>query len=208
MKKFLFCCVLLFAACLTLEGCRHVPPEDGPVSDDDTPSPPDADAIVAAVAGGLSTTGTILRDTAATWGECIAGVTLIAVGDYTEEVAIPIRQAIEAGNCSGSIGSVTIDPSPCAGLPGEPAVSGQETARTDVEHYLALALPAAAAFASAGSSASEDPYLCVVLKLLGDLLVPGGQLATSVLAIVEEPGAPFTSPAMTWECGDCYPLRE
>jgi len=186
---------------LVVAGCpSHKPPE--PLPDDDGPDP---DVFVELIGEGLTESGTLLQADATTWDECIAGVVLQSVGEHTTGVAIPIKQAVEAGTCSGVTQSVTIDPGPCLGLPGVPTVESQDAARDEVMKWLNMTMPVAAGMAEATATTTEDPGLCVAMKLISDFLSPSGVIVDSILTVVEQPGAPFTVPGTSWDCAGCLP---
>lgn len=194
-RVLLLCCLALMV--LGCDACtNHTPPNT-------TPDPPDPDLVMETIAVGVGVSGVGLQDNASTWGECIAGVAMESFGNYTRDVAIPIKQAVESGTCQGSAGGVTIDPSPCIGLPGTPEVLGQTLARNEIEKYLDLALPMFSGLAAAGALSAQDQGTCVVLKLFSDILNPAGDLVAAILTVVETPGTPFTTPEVSWDCSSC-----
>ena len=173
------------------------------------PAPVDYDEIVEGTAAGLIATGETLRTTAPDFDSCVVGVVLQAVGDGALSVALPIKASVEAGECAGEAPGFAIDPSPCLGLPGTPETPEQVDAALDeVALGLALALPPAsmgAGYLSTAAQADGDVGACVALALLRDLLDPAGGLAEQVLAVVEDPGSPFTVPPAAWDCSACIP---
>jgi hypothetical protein len=198
--------LLIFALVALPMGCdscaKHTPPD----TSGDTGDSSDANRVVTPIAIGLSASGAALQASAGEWGECVAGVVMQASGDYAIGVGVPIAEAIDGGATSGSVAGVTIDPSPCAGLPGEPTVEGKDIAREEIEAALAVGVPIAASLAAAGAAAAADKGDvdgCVVLTVLSDLLAPAGDLTMAITAIVENPGVPFESPTMSWDCSAC-----
>ncbi len=197
---------LLFMVVGALSGCPTHTPPDTP-GDDPLPFQIDPDAVVDLVADACEEIAVSFLASPEDFDECIAGVILQGTADYTRNVAIPIKQAVEAGDCSGYTDSVVIDPSPCVGLPGTPEdVEGVEAAKAEVADALSIALPLASSVASFGAATARgqgDTPACTALQLISDLLEPAGELATGVLVLVEEPGSPFVFPGASWDCSSC-----
>lgn len=169
----------------------------------------DPDVVVLAAATGATAAGDMILIDPQTFDYAVVGLVLKAWGEATTAAAVPMKRAIEAGECKGTTAPFTIDPSPYIGLPGTPATPEEvDAAQEQVAAALALALPATTGglrtFA-AMSSASGDQTGCVVLTSIADFAAPAGTLATEILKIVEKPGEPFTFPGMAWDCSACMP---
>jgi len=167
----------------------------------------DPDVVVLAAAMGATAAGDMMLVDPQTFDVAVVGLVLTAWGEATTTAAVPMKQAIEAGECKGTTGSFTINPAPYIGLPGTPTTPEDvDAAKEQVANALALALPATTGglrtFA-AMATASGDQTGCVVLTSIADFASPAGTLATEILKIVEAPGEPFTFPGMTWDCSAC-----
>lgn len=180
-----------------------------PTKPDDPPVTPttDYDELVKDIAEAATFGGTLLMTNPKDFATCIAGVSLKATGDATLAVAIPVKQSVEAGECKGTTQGFTIDPSSCVGLPGTPdSPESVELAKADVQAILDLVLPMASFGVDKGvdkAKADGEEGWCTALSLLRDLLSPAGELAGSILVIVEKPGEPFAFPGATWDCSAC-----
>jgi len=197
MRRILFLCaaVALLAFGLGTDGC------------DDSAATIDPDVVVLAAATGATAAGDMMLVDPQTFDVAVVGLVLKAWGEATTDAAVPMKRAIEAGECKGATGSFTIDPSPYIGLPGTPTTPEEvDAAKEQVSAVLSLALPATTGglrtFA-AMATANGDKTGCIVLTSIADFAAPAGTLATEILKVVEAPGDPFTFPGMSWDCSAC-----
>lgn len=180
-----------------------------PKPDDPTPPPVthDYDEDVKDAAEVLQIAGDFLLQNPKDFDTCIAGTVCKATGDATLAVVLPVKEAVEGGTCTGTTASFVIDPSPCVGLPGTPdSPEAIEASKEEVGEVLGIALPVAGyglGKAADAAKADGEAGACTALSLLRDLLAPAGELAGSILTIIETPGEPFTFPGASWDCSAC-----
>jgi len=214
MRRIFLITLVAVVATMSLgnKGCKAPADDDdsaGTSSSTSTPaiSSEDTDQLVADIAQSFKDQGDKLLTNPATFDQCAEGTVYVAIHDYTMKLGTPIKQAIVDGVEDFQAGGITIDPTPCLGLPGVPDTPDKVDAK--LKEYEAKIMPwleRAGMGCDIGKVVAKmagNELACKILTVLAATISPGSEQVKEILKIVEAPGEPFTTPLFTVKLSGC-----